>query len=415
MKMAEFGVEYLFHPVGQGLFASGRLLSEKNEIFNWDYDCGSMSEKNVEAAIHNFQVKDDTIDLLAISHFDKDHVSGVVKLLEENKVDTIILLYLALPIRILQAVQSDGEISLEYTEFILNPFAFFNRIARDIIKQIVFVLPIDQDELLDDEHPGKDPEGKADSKKAKLNFNPVKKPEEFLDDLKLNAEDSKKISVTQKPFWVFYENRVIWEFIPHNDEKLSENISRDFLEEISEKIDRFRRVDDAIGRKEILKAIRTDYEACFGKTKSNEISLFLYGGPILKRERGLIGWHQFPSNHYFDGPFARNFCCFYGGCVFCSFLRKSHSAKISILYTGDGNLRKSDGTKNENYITLENRLTKKRIGQLLALQAPHHGAKDNWPLGLASEISPDFSVFSAREGNKHHPHEVVLSDFKKNK
>jgi hypothetical protein len=45
MKMAEFGVEYLFHPVGQGLFASGRLLSEKNEIFNWDYDCGSMSEK----------------------------------------------------------------------------------------------------------------------------------------------------------------------------------------------------------------------------------------------------------------------------------------------------------------------------------------------------------------------------------
>jgi metal-dependent hydrolase (beta-lactamase superfamily II) len=132
-------------------------------------------KKNVEAAIHNFQVKDDTIDLLAISHFDKDHVSGVVKLLEENKVDTIILPYLALPIRILQAVQSDGEISLEYTEFILNPVAFFNRIARDRIKQIVFVLPTDPDELLDDEHPGKDPEGKADSKKAKLNFNPVKK------------------------------------------------------------------------------------------------------------------------------------------------------------------------------------------------------------------------------------------------
>ena len=86
---------------------------------------------------------------------------------------------MALPIRILQAVQSDGEISLEYTEFILNPVAFFNRIARDKIKQIVFVLPIEPDELLDDEHPGKDPEGKADSKKAKLNFNPVKKQKIF--------------------------------------------------------------------------------------------------------------------------------------------------------------------------------------------------------------------------------------------
>ncbi len=42
-------------------------------------------QKNVEAAIHNFQVKDDTIDLLAISHFDKDHVSGVVKLLRKTR------------------------------------------------------------------------------------------------------------------------------------------------------------------------------------------------------------------------------------------------------------------------------------------------------------------------------------------
>ena len=71
--MAEFGVEYLFHPVGQGLFASGRLLSQEKEIFNWVYDCGSIPDDNVKSAIENYKIDGHIIDLLAISHFDKDH------------------------------------------------------------------------------------------------------------------------------------------------------------------------------------------------------------------------------------------------------------------------------------------------------------------------------------------------------
>ena len=417
MKMAEFGVEYLFHPVGQGLFASGRLLSQEKEIFNWVYDCGSMSIKTVEKAINNFQIEGDIIDLLAISHFDKDHVSGVIKLIEKHEVDTIFLPYLALPIRILQAVQSEGEISLEYTEFILDPVAFLTRIARGRIRQIVFALPNDRDESLGEGAPERDPEDKEAFIKAKLIFDPADKTEEILEDLNLNVEESEKISVkfTQKIFWVVYNNRVIWEFIPHNDAKLAKNISPKFPPpEISEKINQFKEAKDEISRKDILEKIRAYYEKEFGKTKRNEISLFLYGGLEAKQETGLIRWYQFPSNHYFGGPFARNFCCFYGECVFCRLFQMRHPSKIAILYTGDGNLRKRDGTINENYGALRKRLTRKRLGQLLALQAPHHGAIGNWPLGLADEINLDFSVFSAGSRNHYgHPHQDVLNDFKK--
>lgn len=94
--------KFEFHPVGQGLFCSGELfslcdtsISNPRNLFRWVYDCGTSSKRSLldEAIDQAFtaplckQETEPTIDLLVISHFDKDHISGLPKLLN-NYTDT---------------------------------------------------------------------------------------------------------------------------------------------------------------------------------------------------------------------------------------------------------------------------------------------------------------------------------------
>lgn len=60
MSPFRFQFEYKFHPVGQGLFATGWLGHEPDSspCFRWVYDCGTLSgEKLLEAAIGNLEAE----------------------------------------------------------------------------------------------------------------------------------------------------------------------------------------------------------------------------------------------------------------------------------------------------------------------------------------------------------------------
>ena len=77
---------FKFHPVGFGLFTSGKI-----ENFRFVYDCGTKSTQAfVENAIDSEFQAGDVIDLLVISHFHKDHISGIKKLLEDSHEDDFI-------------------------------------------------------------------------------------------------------------------------------------------------------------------------------------------------------------------------------------------------------------------------------------------------------------------------------------
>lgn len=89
---------YHYYGVGQGLFASGALLDpyKQKPRFLWVYDCGSASKgafdsisKNIDHSLDELAKvgrQADTIDLLTLSHFDQDHVNGVVQLLARFKI-----------------------------------------------------------------------------------------------------------------------------------------------------------------------------------------------------------------------------------------------------------------------------------------------------------------------------------------
>lgn len=99
----------LQHGVGQGSFHSavirGRGATGASYEFTYVYDCGAGRGKSVPSAIKNAvkrldasprtaKSKAGTIDLLVISHYDRDHINGAQYLVRKLNVSRILLPYL---------------------------------------------------------------------------------------------------------------------------------------------------------------------------------------------------------------------------------------------------------------------------------------------------------------------------------
>lgn len=97
---------FLF-PVGQGGFAL-----EKIEEFVVVYDCGSITSNSmVESCIDLVSSYIDHVDLLFISHFDKDHVNGMKYLLSKVRVRTAFVSWIATELRYVYGLYTNGAYS----------------------------------------------------------------------------------------------------------------------------------------------------------------------------------------------------------------------------------------------------------------------------------------------------------------
>ena len=76
------------HPVGHGGFFTEELCGT-NECYNVVYDCGTRNGiVLLEREINRAFSRKPSIDLLFISHFDKDHVSGLKELAKRNLINS---------------------------------------------------------------------------------------------------------------------------------------------------------------------------------------------------------------------------------------------------------------------------------------------------------------------------------------
>jgi beta-lactamase superfamily II metal-dependent hydrolase len=68
------------------------------------YDCGTASgERLVDDALIALEANvapQKYLDLVTVSHFDRDHISGLCRLAEKLKIDTLMLPYMALEQRL---------------------------------------------------------------------------------------------------------------------------------------------------------------------------------------------------------------------------------------------------------------------------------------------------------------------------
>ena len=133
-----------FWNVGQGLFSSGHIQMGNALAFHWVYDCGtSSSQKLIQNAVnkYNSNKSQGDIDLLVLSHFDKDHISGVKELLKNRrKIKRWVVPYYPLWQRLVIALLLDIQPDDEEWAFYQNPIQYFKTYFAEELKTTKFLL-----------------------------------------------------------------------------------------------------------------------------------------------------------------------------------------------------------------------------------------------------------------------------------
>lgn len=112
------------HPVGQGAMYSERFLDKDGKtVFLTVYDCGSDNFRKLEREISSSFIKSEGVDLLFISHLDKDHVNGLRKLMDcVGTIKNVVLPLTPSWLKPILLLMADDEVS---AQIITSPEDFF--------------------------------------------------------------------------------------------------------------------------------------------------------------------------------------------------------------------------------------------------------------------------------------------------
>lgn len=379
-------VEYTFFPVGQGLFSCGKIYtSNSDKPFVWIYDCGTSKggKGKLNSAIDELKdIKE--LDLVVISHFDADHISGLEYLLADKEVKRLMLPFLSEDQKIGEfsiycsaILQHQYDIkekrTIDAISFLLNPVKFIGDLIEDSSKndriEILFV-----------------PDRLYSTKGMRYNEEAI--TYRYKEDITLSTHNvSCKIIDPHTP--VIYNH--IWEFISYNDiEVLQEALTKIPAKQLKEKskqihsdVTQICSLNSTKEKNAALKSLINECKSLVPVSKDrNACSLFLYAGKANLQ--------------------LTNF-------VFSAYDEK-RVYKHGILYTGDGYL--SDLTQLDNLIK---HMGKNRIDNIYCLQVMHHGSCKNSCSEVAKLLQPVVSVFSADPQHKNrHPDGGVVFDFMNN-
>lgn len=169
-------VAYRFHPVGQGMLHSGELRQGRRQPFTWVYDCGSVTAAaQVESELDDLCTARNaapgskpSLDFVALSHFDADHISGLVHLLGLFEVKMILLPFLSLWQRFWIAASAD-DLDADFLRFLVDPVGYLLGVDGGAEARIVFVPPsADGPPPPPDAGPPEGPRGEFDDRPMKL-------------------------------------------------------------------------------------------------------------------------------------------------------------------------------------------------------------------------------------------------------
>jgi hypothetical protein len=407
MTIRKFEAQLHFHPVGQGLYASGHLLSKiggsSQPFFRWVYDCGTISSNTL---VHNTTKLLSTtgtsaakprLNLVVVSHFDKDHISGLVNLLLHFHVDVLLIPYLA-PWQRAAIVFGRGRyVSKRDRAFILDPIGTIAQMKGIQVGRVVWAAAGNQDSRSsndNDNDPGSpdspgNPEAREEPPILTIDEGDPGDEWQTWELSRDSLGGIGKVSMLRPGGRLYI--RGIWEFVPYQDATVLRQPDASFLADASAKLAWLLKAPCEAFKGDVLKRLKELYEARFiGNKQRNIISLFMYAGSLNMAKRAHCGCAIPFSSNYLQVCFYRSF------------------NTVNVIYTGDG------------YLETPNRLSNffrylgdKRTRQILAFQVMHHGAESNWHAGLAGKIRPMLSVFSSdpTRGKRPHPHKPVELDF----
>ena len=414
-------IRSIYHPVGQGLFFSSKIIVGEQE-FNFVYDCGgSLKEECWKKVMDDYietlplinnegNEKKRKLDLLIISHFHKDHINGLETLLERVKLNTVILPYLSPLELLLYAIVNAESLNEVYLRFLLNPIQYLRE--KGVEKIILIARGDESDEDIGEfslpenperpnlENPfdiknlGKDELNKKIEKKFEedgwnilLNNNnkgiTLKSYQGYallfgvyvfgffnvrnsIDDFEIKINDFKNCLLKK------FNKPDIKKFYIYLRDNLRDNIDKDKVKVIDE-----------------LKKFAQCYKKAFGNDKLNLTSLIVYNQLLKNYVKIKINQRVC---HLFPPPFWRLWCDF--EYTYAHFL------------TGDSELKKTKIMK--EFLTYYENVLDKSLFFLL----PHHGSKDNWNKNLLKKLpNNEFFIASAGLNNRYnHPSCSVFAD-----
>lgn len=387
------GILYLdWWPVGQGLFSSGTIIRPGAKPLAWVYDCGSSTAEPVmKNALDSFATRFasrgvTTLRLAVLSHFDRDHISGFVRLLRRFPAKTLLLPYIPPWQRIVIALGEGLTPGDEFWTFFVDPVTWLRDDPEINVDEVLYVQAGGPDDLPDDLGP--EPLYPEDTGAAY--FPPdldgdLLKPE-YGDTPEEAATEANVTSGGMAVRFLRPGGRLLaprlWEFVPYNDAALAPKATPAFiLRAVNLRralLDQSRTDHDRI-----LKLLKRHYEMRFKPSERNVISLYLYSGPVSSNVKFLkVGPH--------------------------GWLEGRHRERFSQMHTGDGFLNNDARWKTFNAFYSRGG----RLKMSAFLQVMHHGSEKNWHLGLASKLNPTVSIFSTSPStHDRHPDAEVLRDF----
>lgn len=377
-------LEFKYHPVGFGLFTSGKIGN-----FKFVYDCGSTITSNANKCVEEAFAEGENLGFIAISHFHKDHINGLKRLLDRvGHVDTIILPYLTPRERLnyFLTLELDYQDFDWIEDFIFDPAGYLlSSYPVEKISNIVFIdggpeKYFDENRNENINENINDPDLINES--LVFDINNLESSDDGEAIKTIEGIESSRVSIKKHGCIPLSSGRIkIWQFIFYYCAQ-SENFDR-YFKDIAD-CSNFK--SDEI-TKDDLKFIIND--ARFSKIAKgqgvsnsdiNNTSLLLYHSPI-QFKRGVF-WDFYKRNRISRFVF--------------------HSRNCGHFYTGDVNLNQKHTEICRYYGPL--------INNTVVLQVPHHGSKDNWHEFLSANNPGMLHIISSKYSNSRglHPNPEVL-------
>ncbi|HLN94435.1 MAG TPA: MBL fold metallo-hydrolase [Flavobacterium sp.] len=369
---------FTFYPVGQGCFYVGDLRL-KGQKFVFVYDCGTDTGGTfLQDSISDFKRKHQKIDLLIISHFHEDHVSGVQDLLAGIRCDRILIPYYT-PIERLLLASSNPNATPNYLAFLADPISFLTNIAD--VGEVILVGGNDE---TDGEQPSSDKPLPVFDKVFRLeiiNQNPQE--DENFKNAVLELEGphrfSNKLYLSQSPKLSLSG---VWEFVFY-----------------------VKKFDSAA-----VTAFRNAVDNLLSPLPGGGELRDLFSPTNIKKTHGLYSTHIIGNINYtslclYHRPVDRCRSIYLNGLLvlrYSGFMRNNLSGT---LLTGDSFLRQSADFNN---FCLH--FGASRIAETYFFQLPHHGSAGNW--NILPNTLKDIPFFVVNHGFKrrHHPSNTVIEN-----
>lgn len=394
--------------------------------FSWVYDCGTTSSQDLindslmrlENALGGSRP---ILDLVIISHFDKDHISGISKLLGKFNVRTLVIPLVPLWQRLSLLFNTTRYVEKNALPFYLDPVAAISRVEGARIERIVLVPPsggdgppeqrasdnAPQPNLADD---GAEATGDQGSRlELKLPLGSF----ELFDGDDESSGTYNTTKVYRMPPGESMSCNEHFEFIPYNDADLAPPPSSAFIASVAAKAKVLLSATSDVARTDALKKLKREYEATYKRPEHrNAISLYMYAGPVGARKaidvRRLPCFNISLQQKQLHGLPLRHCPVCWGRLVNANRFRGCSDDCANILYTGDGFL-----TTPMSWTRLAGYLGPSRTTPLLAFQVMHHGSSKNWHEKLASGVRAQVAIFSSDPDHRKfkHPHNNVVDDF----